>query len=118
MHQVLLVDKENLEAREILDQPDLPEDKDLQELLVNQEIRDLLVLKEQRATSERPEVPEMVAKKELRVLLDKMEAEDNKALLVKREDAVAREVVEESVNAASEECVVLRDSLVVKVSQE
>jgi len=114
----LLVDKENLEARETLDQPDLPEDRGLEELLVNQAIQDLPTLKEQRAKSERQEVQEVVVKKELRVLLDKMEAEDNRVLLVEREDVVAREVVEESVNVASEECVVLRDYLVAKGSQE
>jgi len=114
----LLADKENLEARETLGQLDQREDRDLEELLVNQAIRDLPALKELRAKLERREVPEVVVIKELRVLLDKVEAEDDKALRVKREDVVPREVAEESVNAASEECVVVRDSLVAQVSQE
>lgn len=114
----MLADKENLEAREILGQPDLPEDRDLEEFLVNLGIRDLPALKEQRVILEGQEVPETVVKKELRVLLDKMEAEDNKALLGKREDVVPRGVVEESVDAASEECVAVRDCLVDRVGQE
>lgn len=114
----MLADKENLEARETLDQPDLPEVRDLEELLVNLGIQELPALKEQRATLEEQEVPEAEVKKELRVLLDKMEAEDNKALLVNREDAVPRGVVEESVDVASEECVAVRDCLVAQVSQE